>query len=77
MYEARKSFYEIKNKKLEHYGNLNSTRHSIKSDKRKSVIGVNNFWRNELDENKVNQPFQFGQVDKNYNYQINRNGGFS
>jgi len=77
LYAARKCFYDIKSKKIEHSGNLNSTRHSIKSDKRKSLTGVNNFWRNELDENKENQHFQFEQKFENYNYQINRKGGFS
>jgi hypothetical protein len=71
---AREKFYILKYKKQEHFGNLNTTRHSIKSDKRRSGGDINHFWRNgQLDENRNNQMSQYEEIDQNYNYKKNAN----
>jgi hypothetical protein len=47
LFKGRAEFYNIKYRKRERYGNLKSTRHSIKTDKKRSVGGnfMNNFWK--------------------------------
>ena len=66
--KGRAEFFSVKNRKRETFQNLKSTRHSIKSDKRRSGCGIylDNFWG----DGKIHYTIKPND-DKNLNYQNN------